>query len=253
METGICSLALIPGKKEPSDKAEMVTELLFGEVYEVLQEEAKWLLIRNNADLYECWIDRKQHLSCDFSVIPNLELSRRVFEWIKDEISQSVFPVPLGSRIPKQGEILEIGKHLFSRVKLDPEIPENSIIALAKSLLNSPYRWGGKSPMGIDCSGFVQIVMSLNNINLPRDAYQQAEIGEMVPFIEQAQTGDLAFFDNLDGKITHVGLVIGRNEKAMDIIHASGKVRIDTLDHIGIYNLDTGVYTHQLRLIKRVI
>ena len=115
--------------------------------------------------------------------------------------------------------------------------------------LNSPYLWGGRSPFGIDCSGFTQMVFKLNGIKLPRDAYEQAEIGKTLNFIEETQKGDLAFFDNEEGKIIHTGIIIDKNK----IIHSSGKVRIDNLDHYGIFNAETGKYSHNLRLIKKVV
>ena len=115
--------------------------------------------------------------------------------------------------------------------------------------LNAPYLWGGKTPFGIDCSGFTQMVYKLNGFALPRDAYQQAEIGETLSFVEEAEPGDLAFFDDDEGNIIHVGMVLEQGT----IIHASGKVRIDALDHQGIYNKELKNYSHKLRLIKKII
>ena len=123
------------------------------------------------------------------------------------------------------------------------KIAENSYL-----LLNSPYQWGGRSPFGIDCSGFVQLIYKLNGIFLPRDASQQALMGQALSFIEEAEDGDLAFFDNAEGQITHVGIILSNNR----IIHASGKVRIDKLDHQGIFNLEKRDYTHRLRLISKI-
>ena len=115
--------------------------------------------------------------------------------------------------------------------------------------INSPYLWGGRSPFGIDCSGFVQLVYRMNGIQLPRDASDQAKIGQTLSFIEEAEEGDLAFFDNNEGDIIHVGIMLEDNR----IIHASGKVRIDKIDHQGIYNVDTKQYSHRLRIIKAII
>ena len=123
------------------------------------------------------------------------------------------------------------------------------LIEDAYMYLNAPYLWGGKGPFGIDCSGFVQVVFRLNGILLPRDAYQQADIGDTLSFVEEGQAGDLAFFDNENGKITHVGIL----NDAQHIIHASGKVRIDRIDHQGIFHEENGTYTHRLRLLKRII
>ena len=115
--------------------------------------------------------------------------------------------------------------------------------------LNSPYLWGGKTPFGIDCSGMVQMVYRLNGYQIQRDASQQAMEGEALSFIEESEPGDLAFFDNEEGRIIHVGIIMEDNH----IIHAHGKVRIDRLDHLGIYNVDTKRHTHKLRVIKKII
>jgi len=120
---------------------------------------------------------------------------------------------------------------------------------IASLYLNAPYLWGGRSPLGIDCSGFTQVVFKAAGVRLPRDAYQQAEVGQTLGFVEEASEGDLAFFDNAEGKIIHVGIVL----KDRFIIHASGKVRIDKLDHQGIFNRETGKYSHTLRVIKRIV
>ena len=109
--------------------------------------------------------------------------------------------------------------------------------------------WGGKSPLGVDCSGFTQLAYKINGYNLPRDAYQQVELGEPLNFVEEAQAGDLAFFDNEEGKIIHVGILLDNQQ----IIHASGQVRIDNFDHYGIFNTDTKKYSHTLRVIKRIL
>ncbi|MFM7813326.1 MAG: C40 family peptidase [Flavobacteriales bacterium] len=120
------------------------------------------------------------------------------------------------------------------------------------SYLGAPYLWGGRTILGIDCSGFSQVVYRILGQSIPRDAWQQAGLGEEVSFVDEAQPGDLAFFDNAEGKIIHVGLILDRLEDSLRIIHASGMVRIDTLDHQGIFNQETGEYSHNLRIIKRL-
>ncbi len=115
--------------------------------------------------------------------------------------------------------------------------------------MNAPYLWGGKTPFGIDCSGFTQMVYKLNGHALLRDASEQASQGIALSFIEESEPGDLAFFDNSEGQIIHVGIIMEDNH----IIHAHGKVRIDRLDHSGIYNIDKKIHTHKLRVIKKII
>ena len=123
------------------------------------------------------------------------------------------------------------------------------MIETAYLFLNAPYLWGGKTIFGIDCSGFTQMVYKLNGHQLLRDASQQATQGDPLSFIEESEPGDLAFFDNEEGLITHVGIMLKDNH----IIHASGKVRVDRIDHTGIYNNELRTHTHKLRVIKRII
>ncbi len=124
-----------------------------------------------------------------------------------------------------------------------------SIVETAKEFLNVPYLWGGKSFFGVDCSGFTQLVLKVHDIKYPRDAYQQGEVGEPLSFIEEAQPGDLAFFENSEGRIIHVGFMLENNQ----IIHAHGKVRIDTLDSSGIFNKELNKHTHKLRFIRNIL
>jgi cell wall-associated NlpC family hydrolase len=128
-------------------------------------------------------------------------------------------------------------------------VKKNKLVENSLIFLNAPYLWGGRSPLGIDCSGFTQIVYRLQGVHLPRDAYQQSEIGSTLSFIEESEPGDLAFFDNIEGKITHVGIILEDNH----IIHSSGKVRIDRIDQQGIFNSEKGNHTHKLRIIKSII
>jgi cell wall-associated NlpC family hydrolase len=128
-------------------------------------------------------------------------------------------------------------------VKINSKI----IKQVAYKFLNTAYLWGGRSVFGIDCSGFTQVVYKFLNVPLPRDAWQQAEKGELVPSLQDVVCGDLAFFKNEEGRITHVGIILSPQE----IIHSSGKVRLDKLDKDGITNMETKQRTHQLSHIKR--
>jgi len=287
---GICNLSIVPCRKEPSDKSEMVTQLLFGEHFEVLEEKKSWILIRIAYDGYECWIDKKQFLplndikginDSNTAVTTDLvqlasPLRRSPLEPLRQS-TESVFqrtespfgqlsskereqiqiPILLGSSLPKySGKEFSLGKEKFSfegeailpfAKSKSPSL--GGVGEAAKWYLNAPYLWGGRSPFGLDCSGFTQMIFKLNGIKLKRDAYQQAEQGATLSFLEEAKEGDLAFFDNEEGKIVHVGIILEKEK----IIHASGKVRIDKLDHHGIYNEEMKKYTHRLRVIKHFL
>ncbi len=255
---GICHLGVVPCRFEPSDKSEMVTQLLFGETFEIIKQEGKWLQIRITLDGYECWIDEKQYLPLTpelfdrESVFP-ATCSADLVDLVTKTADNTLTPVLAGSTLPsyEHGK-LTVGEEAFSfdgeiTHPLSENIP-TLVAEYATVFLNAPYLWGGRSVFGIDCSGFTQVVFKMAGIKLKRDAYQQAEQGTTLSFIEEAQTGDLAFFDNEEGKIIHTGIVLSTGK----IIHASGKVRVDKLDHQGIFNHDTKKYTHKLRLIKRI-
>lgn len=256
---GKCPLSLVPLRLEPSDRSEMVSQLLFGESYQVIDELKGWLLVRVIHDGYEGWMDKKQSLAPEFNLIVNDEPETvHVVAGITAPAFRigSESPVALckGSVLPQlRNNKFSLGgqEYLFESETLeipDSPLPDN-ILKTAMEYLNTPYLWGGRSPFGIDCSGFTQMVFRLCGIALKRDAAQQFQEGEMISFINEVQPGDLAFFENAVGNITHTGILTGTGK----IIHASGCVRLDSIDHHGIYNSGTGQYTHTLRLIKRMI
>ncbi len=251
---GICNLAMIPLRAEASDKSEIVSQVLFGEHFKVLEQEKQWSHIKLQYDDYEGWIDTKQfqpisetcynQLSSD-AVILNADL----IEYIIGP-SNLLIPIPLGASLSfLNNPEINSANFSFEGAKISGVKPRKNIITSAFMYLNAPYLWGGKTPFGIDCSGFTQMVYKLNGYKLLRDASQQATQGEALSFIEESEPGDLAFFDNDEGRIIHVGIIMENNY----IIHASGKVRIDRLDHLGIYNAETGKHTHKLRVIKKII
>jgi cell wall-associated NlpC family hydrolase len=256
---GIVHLSVIPVRREPSDKSEMVTQLLFGDAIKVTEQNGSWHKIVNAFDGYEGWIDRKQYLPVSKNTFDQLDknfpaVSTDLFQLITDKQTNESFPVVLGSSLPffENGEC-QIEDRIFSfegNVRsANEKISRDSIVETAMMFQNAPYLWGGRSPLGIDCSGFTQQVFKANGIKLKRDAFQQADAGVPYSFVEEAQPGDLAFFDNEEGRIVHVGIVITDNR----IIHASGKVRVDHFDHYGIFTPERGGYTHNLRVIKNVI
>lgn len=256
---GICNQSIVPCRKEASHRSEMVTQLLFGEHFTVLEETEEWARIRTAFDEYECWISNKQYIPIKPDTYKELDkpqpLSSEPVQSIQHLGSGISFPVVIGSTIPflkNKKFSLENQQYEFAgavNVPDEKNIERKKIVETAQKFLNSPYLWGGRSQFGIDCSGFTQMVYKLNGMKLLRDAYQQATLGLSLSFVEEAQAGDLAFFDNEEGKIIHVGIVLDDNK----IIHASGHVRIDKIDHYGIFNVDSKKYSHHLRVIKKII
>lgn len=250
----ICNLSVIPMRSEPSDRSEIVSQILFGEHFEIIEHDKQWSKVKLHFDDYEGWIDNKQYqiiskdnfeLLCKEALILNSDL----VEYISAP-NNVLIPITLGASISflNHSEI-NTQNYEFEGLKISGIKPKSNLIQTAFMYLNAPYLWGGKSVFGIDCSGFSQMVYKLNGYKLLRDASQQSSQGEVLSFIEESEPGDLAFFDNEDGKIIHVGIMLENNY----IIHASGKVRIDRLDHLGIYNAETNRHTHKLRVIKKII
>ena len=240
---GICLLTVIPMRKLSSHKSEMINQVLFGETFKILKQKKEWSFINLSHDNYSGWINNNQYKIIDEKNI-KYEISNNLNCLIKvNNIEQQLV---LGSFIP-------VNKSLRKNLKIDFNLnfsvsdKEVSLQKVAKKYLNTPYLWGGRSPVGIDCSGFIQMVFRFFKINLPRDAYQQAKKGKKINF-ENCKTGDIAFFEEKN-KISHVGIIFPKNK----IIHSSGKVRIDQLDKKGIYVCELKKYSHKLKLIKRVI
>ena len=249
MQYGICNLSIAPLRFEPADTSEMVSQVLYGELFKVLEKRKKWSRIRLSHDGYEGWLDNKQYKEIeetDYNTISELNssYSSELLDYVQDE-NKFLLTLPLGSSV----HCANFLNHKFEGKSISSKQEKKKIIDTALLYLNAPYLWGGKTPFGIDCSGFTQMVYKLNGYNLLRDASQQATQGEALSFIEESEPGDLAFFDNNEGSIIHVGIMMKDNY----IIHAHGKVRIDRLDHTGIYNSDKRTHTHKLRVIKQII
>lgn len=256
MEYGICTLNIIPLRKEASDTSEMVSQLLFGDHFKVLEIKMQWLYIKIAFDGYQGWIDKKQILFIKEDFYNLLQQETPVYQYeLLNSIAlndKTLLPLSFGARLPLfKDNKFKINDLYFDNDAeiISGEKTKSQIVETAFMYLNTPYLWGGKSPFGIDCSGFTQMVYKLNGYALHRDASQQAKQGEVLSFIEESEPGDLAFFDNSDGFITHVGIILSNNY----IIHASGKVRLDRLDQSGIFNEETKRHTHILRVIKKII
>lgn len=254
---GICNLSVIPVRAEASDRSEIVTQLLFGETFEIIEQTEGWSKIKVNYDGYEGWIGNKQFFGLskeDLNVLAEHQefVCTSPFNFLTNALGHSHYLSP-GSTLPLfRGDTVFVGdeKYYFKGKAYETDsYPRKSMESLFKMFLNAPYLWGGRSILGIDCSGFTQVCFKILGIKLRRDAYQQAEQGELVSFINEGKLGDLAFFDNAEGRITHVGILLNNHQ----IIHASGRVRIDSIDHQGIFNEETLLYTHKLRIIKRML
>ncbi|MDD4921816.1 MAG: C40 family peptidase [Bacteroidales bacterium] len=272
MQAGICAVPLLPLRSEPSERSEMISQILFGELFEVLEEKDSWSRIRNHSDGYTGWCTKKMLQLLPTALVEKLKAMQPVIT--RDLLSPCVrqgekepqLYIPAGSRLYFSGHQAELFPLYRTRQKaVNPEIeywfiPSDSIVSsisdITQSLvrsaglfLNAPYLWGGKSVLGVDCSGLVQLVYSMCGFFLPRDAKDQALLGEHILTLSEARPGDLAFFTNAEGKVIHVGMMLEDSR----IIHASGDVHIDPVDSTGIYSETLGLYTHQLFFIRRLI
>jgi len=250
MQYGICHLSIVPLRASTSHESEMTSQLLYGEHFKILEERAQWSRIRNAFDDFEAWIDKKQYKKieeAEYYILErnNLQLSSDLIEYITDD-KGLLMPVPMGSVLNFTKEL----GHSFEGARIEPSnLIKEDLIKTALLYLNSPHILGGKSPFGIDCSGLTQTVYKLNGRKIKRNAADQSKQGEALSFIEESEPGDLAFFDDPEGVINHVGIMMKDNY----IIHVDGKVRIDRIDHSGIFNAELNRHTHKLRVIKKII
>jgi cell wall-associated NlpC family hydrolase len=253
MLNAICTVAVAPVRKEPSHRVEMISQLLFGESIIVLEKKEEWVKLRSRYDGYEGWVTH--HLVTETTKEVAEAPGPHVTTGLLNEINWDgiVFCIPMGCTLPAYngvtGTLWDEAYQYRGAIRNRNEPYSKALFrSLVKQWLQAPYLWGGKTGMGVDCSGFVQVVCKVLGVPLLRDAYQQAEQGAPVENINAAKEGDLAFFKSETGRITHVGLVLEGHR----IIHTSGKVRIDTLGPEGIYG-DGNRQTHHLHSIRRLL
>lgn len=234
MDKGICTVSVAAIRLEDSHRSEMTTQLLFGETVDILEKASKFTKVKMHFDGYEGWVDSNQIKSISEEQLSGrkIQIQSKNFE-VQNQNGMNIL-LSSGSEIENE--------NAPSFLDLD------QIETHAKEFLNVPYLWSGRSFFGLDCSGFIQLLYKIHGINLPREAHQQAEKGEVLSFVEECKAGDLAFFENEEGAITHVGMMLSTHQ----IIHASGKVRIDSLDSSGIFNSELRKHTHKLRFIRSI-
>lgn len=252
MKQFICENVFVPLRAGPAHRSEMLSQVLFGEKYFILEEIGNWMKIDTLFDHYRGWIDIRHLQHTEDKERLRGSVLNRSLPCFRSDGTKLVLEA--GSEIYNpdfQNKTFMTGTNLYTTCsEFSPSYvsvsknPADSAI----SFINCPYIWGGRIPSGIDCSGFTQLVYKIHGVPIPRDSTKQVEAGESVGFIEETIPGDLVFFENEKGLISHVGMILSRGL----VIHASGRVRIDTIDHQGIFRAETGNYSHHLRTIRRI-
>ena len=255
METFICENVFVPLRSGPAHRSEMLSQVLFGEKYNVLDKTGHWLKIETHFDNYQGWIDLNhlQHTEDNDKDKSQGHVLNRSLLCFKNDETKLVLEAGCEIYNPDfDNRKFTIGNNIYTtdnKFNNSYLVASDSFADLAMKFINSPYIWGGRIPSGIDCSGFTQLVYKVRGIAIPRNSWQQAEVGTNVSFIDEAMPGDLVFFDNERSRISHVGMMLSRGL----VIHASGRVRIDTIDHQGIFKHEIGGYSHYLRTIRKII
>lgn len=253
--------ALLPLRKEANEAAEQLTQILFGELIYIIDQIDRWSKIRNVADNYEGWVDSKMITHLDQHEFTRL-LHAQV-HYINEPLSKTIINsetiyLPMGSFLcgyDPERELYKVNEVVCSipkdRTCVAPlEKSTGALMQMANKMMNAPYLWGGKSILGLDCSGLTQVACRMAGIVLPRDARQQIHHGQVISSLSEAHTGDLLFFATADQKVKHVGIYVSLNK----ILHASGYVHIDELDVSGNIISKITSYSHyHLAGIRRFI
>ena len=254
MTHSICIVSAAPIRKEPSHRSEMTSQMLFGETALIMEAKDEWRKVKGLYDGYEGWLTEHliQPIDTTSALAPNHFVTTGLLN--PATLPDQLVNLPMGASLTGYDEetrLLWDGQHKYHGTFRNVTLPFSDEVFwnAIQPWMNAPYLWGGRTFMGVDCSGFVQTVFKVLGIPLLRDAYQQATQGIAIEDLVIAQKGDVAFFENEAGKITHVGIVLDGNK----IIHASGKVRVDTLTDKGILVKETNTQSHKLHSIRRMI
>ena len=262
--------SIVPVRAEAREGAEQNTQMLFGELCEIIDRQSdaatpNWTYVRLKSDGQEGWVDTKM-------ITPMTAQEHKTYSAALKHAATVVFPmayamsenngqtIPLtaGTRLANYSdgrfEVLGVGFRIDPSMVCTelPDLNEQNLLQTVRFFLNVPYLWGGKNALGMDCSGFTQVIMSLFGKRLLRNASEQATQGRAVSALAKAEAGDLVFFTkytaDTSSPITHVGLVIDPQR----VIHCSGRVKVEKLDETGIYSTEQGGYTHRLVTIRRI-
>ena len=250
MPYGLGHLSVVPVRSLAENASEMLTQLLYGDHFSIIDNRKHWTKIRIAFDKTEGWIGDNQYVEISKDQFKSIEENKKP-AYSSDLVAftscneQVLTPVLMGSMVSNS----HILSQVFEGDMLNGAGSKSNLVSTALHYLNAPFLWGGKTPFGIDDSGLSQMVYRINGYNIPRSAAEQAGEGEVLSFIEESEPGDLAFFDDKEGNIDHVGIIMKDNY----IIHSYGKVRVDRIDHTGIFNTEERKYSHQLRVIKKIV
>ncbi len=258
---GIALHSVVPVRAEAREGAEQNTQMLFGELCEIMEQQPRWVRIRLESDGQEGWADAKmicpmkpKEYASHRKALKTAATVAMPMAYAVSENNGQTIPLTAGTKLAGYSngrfEVLGVGFRIDPGMVIteSPDLNEQNLLQTVRFFLNIPYLWGGKNAMGMDCSGFTQVVMSLFGKKLPRNASEQVTCGRMVASLAKVKAGDLVFFDHEDGKISHVGIAID----AARVIHCSGRVKVEKLDETGIFNAEAGLYSHHLVTIRRI-
>jgi gamma-D-glutamyl-L-lysine dipeptidyl-peptidase len=253
MERFICKNVFVPLRSGPSHKSEMLSQILFGEKYITVEKIGHWMKVETQFDKYRGWIDMDHLQHCADTESESGYVLNRALICFKNDRTKMTLEAGCEIYNPdfeKKEFTIERNKYNTENEFSKNYITTNETLAdIAMKFINCPYIWGGRIPSGIDCSGLTQLVYKIYGKKIPRNSWDQSAVGKDIDFIDESQSGDLVFFDDEKGRISHVGMIVSGGL----VIHASGRVKVDSIDHQGIFNREKGDYSHHLRKIKRII